>query len=135
MQEDYGNSLDEQGREFIGHITTSASRMDVLIRDLLDYSRLGRADLAIKPTSLDDVVCAALGELASEVSATNAAITVAEPLPTVGGHRTTLIQMVTNLISNGIKFVRLGVRPEIRIWTSRSHVIESVSCGRQWDRN
>jgi signal transduction histidine kinase/ligand-binding sensor domain-containing protein len=122
--EDYGNSLDEQGREFIGHIAASAKRMDALIRDLLDYSRLGRADLAIKPTSLDDVVHAALGEVASDVAAANAEVTVAETLPTVLGHRTTLIQMAANLISNAIKFVRPGVRPEIRIWT------EPTGCGR-----
>jgi light-regulated signal transduction histidine kinase (bacteriophytochrome) len=117
LEEDYGSHLDEQGREFISHIADSASRMDLLVRDLLEYSRLGRADLPIKPTNLGDAVRTALGELASEVAASNAAVTVAEPLPTVLGHRTTVIQMAANLIGNAIKFVRPGVRPEIRIWT------------------
>ncbi len=117
LEEDYGNELDEQGREFVRHIADSASRMDVLIRDLLDYSRLGRADLTILPTNLNDVVQAALGELASDMTAAGAVVTVAESLPTVLGHRTTLIQVAVNLIGNAIKFVRPDVRPVIQIWS------------------
>jgi signal transduction histidine kinase/ligand-binding sensor domain-containing protein len=115
LQEDYGDRLDDQGRGFVGHIVDSASRMDTLIRDLLDYSRLGRAELIVKPTSLDEVVRSALDELAGDVAAANAVVTT-EPLPSVAGHRATLVRVAINLISNAIKFVRPGERPKVRIW-------------------
>jgi light-regulated signal transduction histidine kinase (bacteriophytochrome) len=124
LEEDYGEKLDDQGREFVRHIADSANRMDTLIRDLLEYSRLGREELPMQPNDLKEVVRVALGELAAEVVATEADISVADRLPTVNGHRATLVCVATNLISNALKFVRPQTRPVVRIWT------EPAGCGK-----
>jgi signal transduction histidine kinase/ligand-binding sensor domain-containing protein len=120
LEEDCSDKLDDHGREFVHHIAASAQRMDMLIRDLLEYSRLGRANLKIQSTSLNQVVRDALRELAAEVESTGASIDVAEPLPTVKGHRATLIRVAMNLISNALKFVRPDTRPEVKVWSEQT---------------
>ena len=44
-------------------------------------------------------------------------MTVERPLPQVMGHYATLVQVMTNLLTNGIKFVAPGVQPQLRIWS------------------
>lgn len=124
LEEDYGNKLDDQGRGFLRHITDAASRMDTLIHDLLNYSRLGRMKLQLQSISLDETVRSVLEELALEISASGAQVSVDDRLHSVRGQRAMLTQVITNLISNAIKFVGAGVRPEVKVWT------ELVATGR-----
>jgi PAS domain S-box-containing protein len=119
LAEDYCDQLDEEAREFIQHIIDSARRMDTLINDLLVFSRLGRAELRLHAIGLDQIVAEARRQLSSEIEVYNAKLEVAEPMPTVLGHEASLVQVVANLLSNAMKFVAEGVRPEIWAWAER----------------
>jgi PAS domain S-box-containing protein len=119
LAEDYAPELDDEARDFIGRIVEGADRMNALLTDLLAYSRLTRADLraALAPVSLDLAVADALRALEAEVAARGARVSVeGTPLPSVLGHRSTLAQVVMNLIGNAVKFVPAGVTPEVRVW-------------------
>jgi PAS domain S-box-containing protein len=116
MLEDYGDCLDETGRDYAQRLVTSARRMDTLIRDLLSYSRLTRAEVSPQRVSLASAVSEALRELDPDLAQPGADVTVAEPLPAVRAHRTTLVQVVKNLLTNAVKFVEPGVRPRVRVW-------------------
>ena len=116
---DYGEQLDDRGRNYIQRIETSAQRMDLLIEDLLAYSRLGRSELPLRDVALDIVVREVLDQLHVEIANGGAVIDVADDLPTVSGHRATLVQIVANLVSNAIKFVAQGMRAEVRIWMEK----------------
>ncbi|PLZ86098.1 hypothetical protein CEN44_20735, partial [Fischerella muscicola CCMEE 5323] len=116
LLEDYGNQLDELGREYAQHIINSSEQLEELIEDLLAYSRLSRAELKLQPVDLNAVVEEAISQVATEPKYPHANITVRSPLPLVQAHRTTLIQVITNLLSNAIKFVAVGVEPQIQIW-------------------
>lgn len=120
LEEDYSNILGEVGRGYTGHIIVAASRMDQLIRDLLEYSRFTREDLRTEPVALADAVSAAMDLLAAEIEAKKARVSVEGTLPFVQAHYPTLVQVLANLISNGMKFVEPGVVPQVRIWTSTS---------------
>ncbi len=83
----------------------AAARMNEMIGDLLDYSRLAREQIDIAPVALGEVVAAAQQQLAEDLTARQAEITVAAALPTVLGHQATLVQVVANLLTNAAKFV------------------------------
>jgi signal transduction histidine kinase len=120
LEQDYGSQLDAQGRGFVRHIADAARRMETLIHDLLNYSRLGRVKLQLESIALNGIVRSAVAELSSEIASKNADITIAEELYSVRGHRATLTQIVINLLSNAIKFVAPGVRPAVKVWTDRA---------------
>jgi PAS domain S-box-containing protein len=115
LEEDYGDRLDAGGRDFCRRITAAAGKMDTLINDLLAYSRLSRADLPLGRVDLGGVLADARSALAETIRDSRAEVTVEGPLPVVYGHRATLVQVVTNLLANALKFVAPGVRPEVRV--------------------
>ena len=113
--EDYAAVLDEDGRNYLTRIIAAAGNLDTLIQDLLAYSRIGRVHLVLEGVPLDEVVREALADLAGEVQASGAGISVDVPPLVVLAHRGTLKQVIQNLVSNAIKFVPTGRRPVVGI--------------------
>ena len=116
LLEDYGSQLDSIGQDYARYIVESAVQMDTLISELLTYSRLSRVEIQIQPIDLSVVVAVVLRQLDVELQQRQAQVTVEEPLPQVMAHRTTLAQILTNLLTNAFKFVAPGVQPRIRVW-------------------
>ncbi|HEY9780137.1 MAG TPA: CHASE3 domain-containing protein [Leptolyngbyaceae cyanobacterium] len=116
LLEDYSDQLDSLAQDYAVRIVTAARHMDTLINELLSYSRLSRGEIRLQVVSLTTVVAEAVAELEMEIQAQNAQVTVEEPLPEAIAHRTILVQIVTNLIANAIKFVNPGVQPQVRVW-------------------
>jgi len=136
LVEDCGSQLDSIGLDYAQRIITAAQRLDAMIQDLLEYSRLGRLEFPLKPISLDSIVAQALFQLQAVINNTNAQIKVAQkgviPLPEVLGHRGTLIQVVSNLIANGIKFVPETVQPQIQVWAAERQDVKGCTWIRLW---
>jgi signal transduction histidine kinase len=118
LLEDYSDRLDVEGRGYAQRIVTAARRLDALTHDLLTYSHLGRAAMVLEPVNLEEVVEEVLTELKAEIRTKAAHVSVDKPLPPVLGHSTTLVQVVSNLLMNGLKFVAPGIRPHVQIWTT-----------------
>jgi signal transduction histidine kinase len=116
LLEDHDDRLGDDGRSCAQSIVAGARRMATLIEDLLTYSRLSRAALELIPVSLEAVVAEVLTQLEPEIRGNDAHVSIEKPLPHVTGHAVTLIQVVTNLLMNGLKFVAPGVRPQVRVW-------------------
>jgi signal transduction histidine kinase len=119
LVEDYGETLDETACDYLNRVADGAARMDVLIQDLLTYSRISREELTLEPLGLDHAVGEALRQLGEMLRGAGAEVQVEEPLPRMLGHRAVLAQVLANLISNAAKFVAPGTGPEIRIRTER----------------
>ncbi len=117
LLEDYAQDLDLVGIDYAQRVVSAAQRMDTLIQDLLIYSRLSRDDIQLKPIALENILSDMLNELESYLQ--DAEITIRQPLPRVIGHHTTLLQILTNLTTNAVKFVAHGVRPQVKIWTEQ----------------
>lgn len=126
LLEDCGDRLDAMGREYAERIIAGARRMDELIRDLLAYSRVSRAELQLMGVPLTPVAHSALAELSGPLRARNAKVRVDEPLHAVMGHPATLSQVFTNLLGNGLKFVPPERTPELRIRTERHNGLVRV---------
>ena len=115
LLEDYGVDLDDLGREYAIRLVSSAQHMEMLIQDLLTYSRLSRSQIELTSVDLSRVVNQALERLESEIETSQAQITVDEPLANIYGNSLVLTQVVSNLISNAIKFVSPEKTPQVHI--------------------
>jgi signal transduction histidine kinase/CHASE3 domain sensor protein len=125
LLEDYGDQLDPIGQDYTRYIAQAAVSMDTLISDLLAYSRLSRADIQIQPIDLSTVMAEVLRQLNVELRELQALVTVEESLPQVMAHRRTLVQVLTNLLTNAIKFVKPEVQPQLRVWAEERGSRES----------
>lgn len=101
LQEDFGELLGEEGAEYIERINASIDRMQQLINDLLDFSRIDKKYNPVADVDMNRVVESALAMIENE--AADADIQVAE-LPTLRGDASQLRQLMANLIGNGIKY-------------------------------
>ena len=121
LLEDYHDRLDPIGQDYARRVVSAAQHMDTLIQDLLAYSRLSRSALKPSLVSLDSVLGEVMHQFNPEIQKTGAQIRVERPLPEVMGDHATLVQVLSNLISNAIKFVQPGVRPGVRIWAEEKN--------------
>lgn len=112
---DAGERLHLEEREYLSRIGGAALRMDVLVCDLLTYSRVGLSELRSEPIDLDLLVHEVLHHLEPDLKGRGAEIVTEAFLPAVLGDRTGLLQALINLVSNAAKFSRAGVPPVIRI--------------------
>ncbi len=119
LLEDYGDSLDELGQEYARYLVEGAMQMDTLITDLLAYSRLSRTEIQLQPIALDAVVQEALHQLSTQLQERQAMVSIESPLPEVMGHRSILVQVITNLLSNALKFVEPDIQPQVRVWAQK----------------
>ncbi len=105
LAECYQGQLDAQADKFIAFATEGATRMQQLLEDLLDYSRVSRRPQPFEPINCTTILKDVLTDLAVTMQESSAVVT-ADSLPTVLGDRTQLRQLLQNLISNAIKFRR-----------------------------
>ncbi|HEV7423151.1 MAG TPA: CHASE3 domain-containing protein [Mycobacterium sp.] len=113
LEKRYGDKLDERGVEYIGFAVDGAKRMQVLINDLLTFSRVGRLSITQDDVDLDATLETALGNLTTAIDESGAEIVRPAPLPTVVGDPTLLAMLWQNLVGNAVKFRRDGVEPRI----------------------
>ena len=103
VEQRYTGKLDAEATEFINYAVDGAARMRTLIRDLLEYSRVGRRQQSLAPVNCSAVFDGVLLSLKQAIADTRAKVT-AGPLPTVKADTTDLTQLFQNLISNALKF-------------------------------
>lgn len=99
----YGGEIDDRGREFLTFIAEGARRMQRLISDVLELSRVGRTSRPFETVNLNDAFLAARANLSSVIEST-AALVSAKALPTVTGDISLLTALFQNLIGNSLKF-------------------------------
>ena len=99
----YKGKLDQDADEFIGYAVDGATRMQRLIRDLLEYSRVGSERKSFEQTDCEVVFQQAMQNLSASVRERHAEVTH-DPLPIVHANPTHLTQVFQNLIGNALKF-------------------------------
>ncbi|EGX58146.1 putative two-component system sensor kinase [Streptomyces zinciresistens K42] len=114
LQRRYGGQLDERADQYIGFAVDGANRMQVLINDLLAFSRVGRVHNEHQSVDLQRVLDDALGNLSMAIEESGAEITH-DPLPTVSGDTTQLSMLWQNLLSNAVKFHSPDRAPRIHV--------------------
>ena len=127
LGERYRAKLDADADKFIGYASEGAQRMQVLIQDLLAFSRVGRSDVASANVDCNAVMQEVLQTLASGIEESGAVVTWGT-LPAVWADRTQIAQVFQNLVGNAIKF-RGQERPMISVRAEKVdlHWLFSVS--------
>lgn len=123
LEKRLGERLDGDERTFLGFAVDGAKRMDRMIRDLLDYSRIGR-DRQSERVELGQIIGLALSNLEAAIAEAGAEIKLSPALPTITGVRSELERLFQNLIANAIKFrdpdrapvVEIGCRDDGACW-------------------
>ena len=112
----YQDKLDQDANDFIGYAVDGANRMQRLIQDLLEYSRITTRGLPPALFDAHDALGEAVRNLQTAIQESGTLVTN-DDLPMVLGDHTQIVQVFQNLIGNGIKFQRPGVAPLIHIST------------------
>jgi light-regulated signal transduction histidine kinase (bacteriophytochrome) len=106
----------EKVNAYAEKIVNSASRMQQLIDDILDFSRLSAADMAFEKLNLNQVIDSVLSDMEVNITVANAMVNVSK-MPAIEGNASQLGQLFQNLISNAIKFHKEGVYPVVNIYS------------------
>ncbi|HWY74162.1 MAG TPA: ATP-binding protein, partial [Verrucomicrobiae bacterium] len=114
--EDEGSTLGPDGKSYVERIVNSGGYMDMLLQDLLNYSRLTRAELNLGPVDLTAALQDVLTHNCREIQDRKAQIQVKPPLGWVMAHPATLNQIIANLIGNAVKFVATDRPPGVNVW-------------------
>jgi len=114
LQLKYQDDLDGMAHEYLSRIHEAGERMQRLIQDLLTYAQMGQEPPTLQPLDCNQLLAQVLENLQAAIAEKQAQIH-AEPLPSVMGNETQLIQLFQNLLSNAIKFVPPDRTPTIHI--------------------
>jgi light-regulated signal transduction histidine kinase (bacteriophytochrome) len=117
LEKRYRDQLDERGVQYIDFAVDGAKRMQVLITDLLAFSRVGRTQDDRLPVRLDDALDHALANLAGALEESGARVVRPAELPRITGDPTLLTMLWQNLLGNAVKFRSPGRAPVIEIET------------------
>lgn len=112
--------LSDQGKDYVDRMLNAASRMQNLINDLLDFSRVTSKAKPYVQVDLEKVLTEVLSDLEITVEATEAKIEHT-PLPTIEADATQMRQLFQNLISNALKFRKEDTPPVIKITARELH--------------
>lgn len=122
LQRRYSNQLDSDADEFIGYAVDGANRMKQLIQDLLAFSRVGTRGKPFEPIQVDIILKEVLTNLETSIKETAVQISH-DPLPTILGDASQLVQLFQNLLSNAIKFrgestpqIHIGAEKQDGVW-------------------
>jgi PAS domain S-box-containing protein len=114
LLKDYASLLPEDGIDALHRIERAAARLDLLVRDILAYSKVSKGEIQLTIVDLDSL----LEDLLQQHPQFHAArhhITIDHPLPRVRGHQACLGQCFANLVDNALKFIAPGATPKLHI--------------------
>ncbi|MFL9812769.1 PAS domain S-box protein [Stutzerimonas sp. VN223-3] len=107
--------LDDDGRDYLKRMTSAAARMQALIIDLLDYSRVNTRGQPFQRLHLGEIVSEVLQDMETTLEQTQAQVEYGE-LPSVMGDASQLRRVIQNLLSNAVKFQSPDSHPLIHIY-------------------
>ena len=113
LHKQYQGKIDEKADKYLAFITDATTRMRTLIKDLLDFSRIG-TKVELKKVDCNIIVGNMLTDIMAAIQEAKADIQYT-PLPVIIGYPTEIKLLFQNLVINAIKFRKKDVNPQIKI--------------------
>ena len=113
LQKQYHGKLDDKADKYLTYISEASDRMRVLIKDLLNFSRIGKKG-ALEKVDCNIVIQEVLTDIMAAIQESGANINYTQ-LPEINGYFTEIKLLFQNLLINAIKFRRQDVKPQIKI--------------------
>ena len=114
LKRNYGDDLDNTARDYLNILSKSASQMRMLIKDLLEYAHASKENEKIEYLDLNMILNQVHENLEKQIRESNAKIKF-NNLPEIHANKVSMISLLQNIISNGIKFQALNNQPIIEI--------------------
>ncbi|HYE32106.1 MAG TPA: PAS domain S-box protein [Methylomirabilota bacterium] len=118
LETDYKQALPDEARDFLQRISSSATRLDALIIDVLNYSKIARDEMSLEKVDLEKLT-REIVQSYPNFSSSGATIMIQSGIPPVIGNVGALTQTISNLLSNAIKFVAPGTAPQVRVYAEK----------------
>lgn len=116
LERKYGERLDEDGRDYLTRMRSSAARMQNLINDLLTYSRVTTKAKPLDRVDLNQVAAQIVSDLDERIRQTGGQVELNE-LPVIEADELQMHQLLQNLVANSLKFHRLDIPPQVRVFS------------------
>jgi light-regulated signal transduction histidine kinase (bacteriophytochrome) len=110
----YGPLLGDEGREWIGRMQNAAGRMQVMLNDLLEYSRVTTKAEPFSSVDLNEVLAGVILDLEVRIEETQGQVEVGD-LPTIQADPQQMRRLLQNLVSNSLKFHQPGTAPIVKV--------------------
>jgi signal transduction histidine kinase len=114
----FGSRLESPALAYVNKIIAAGDRLHQMLNDLLTYAQVGMENHTATPVNCTQVLNEVIANLQWAIDESQAEIHI-DPLPTLMGNASQLLQLFQNLISNAIKFARVGVPLQVRIWVQQ----------------
>ena len=114
LEQNHGHEFSNEAKEYLSILSKSASQMRALIKDLLDYAHASNDNDRIDEIDLNETINHVYANLKKQIRESNAQI-ITQTLPIVYANKISMISLLQNLISNGIKFQRTNQHPIIKV--------------------
>ncbi len=127
LEEEFGRELGE-GKLYLDRMRNAASRMQILIDDLLTFSRVTTKALPFAPIDLTGIAQEVVSDLEARIRETHGSVEIAE-LPTIEADPLQMRQMLQNLIGNALKFHQPDQPPVVTVsakYSTDSQTAESL---------
>lgn len=123
LQTKFGDKLGDQGKDFLGRMQNAAKRMQILIEDLLSFSRVTSQVQPFAPVSLSKVIEGVVSDLEARIDRTKGKVTITalpnheltNELPIINADASQMRQLFQNLIGNALKFHQPEIPPEVQV--------------------
>jgi PAS domain S-box-containing protein len=115
----YGDRLDERGLDYLERMKNAAERMQRLINDLLTYSRVTTRAQPFESVDLNQVVQTVLDSLEARIESVNGRVEIGK-MNAIEADPMQMMQLLQNLISNGLKFHKEDEPPVVRVYSELS---------------
>ena len=126
LKNELGSTIGSAQLDYLNRIQINAQQMNVLILDLLEFSRVGRIEDEKQSVNMNELLGEIVAELKPEMDRCHVSVQAPQDLPVLWGSRKRLAQVFTNLITNAIKYMGPNPKAQINVGYSQNGSVMST---------